>query len=95
MILSQSDAVIKVQNTFDAFKVLAERTESALGGIESLVNEMNDISKMMVLSVEKICKISENTDGLADEVKRDLEEQLQAILHVSKKVNDLSRVTKV
>ncbi len=50
-------------------------TESALKGIDSLVNEMNDISKMMLLSVEKICKISENTDGLADEVKRELEEQ--------------------
>ncbi len=95
VILSQSDAVIKVQNTFEAFKVLAERTESALEGIEALVNEMNDISQMIVLSVEKICKISENTDGLADEVKRELEEQLEAIQHVSKKVNDLSRVTNV
>jgi len=95
VILSQSDAVIKVQDTFDAFKVLAERTESALEGIDSLVNEMSSISKMMVLSVEKICEISENTDGLADEVKRDLEKQLEAIQHVSRKVNDLSRVTKV
>jgi len=95
VILSQSDAVIKVQNTFDAFKVLAERTEFALKGIDYLVNEMNNINKMMVLSVEKICEISKNTDGLADEVKRDLEEQLEAIQNVSKKVNDLSRVTKV
>ncbi len=52
-------------------------TESVLKGIDSLVNEMNDISKMMILSVEKICKISKNTDGLADEVKRELEEQLR------------------
>jgi len=94
VIITQSEAVTKVQDTFDVFKALTEKTESALEGIDALVNDMSDISKMMVLSVEKIREISENTDGLADEVESELEEQIEAIRNVSKKVNDLSKVIK-
>lgn len=92
---SQSNAVTKVQHTFDDFKALAEQTKSAIECIESLVNEMNIINQDMVLAVEKIRRISENTEGLTDDVARELKEQLEAIQHVSQKVNDLSKVTTV
>lgn len=47
----------------------------------------------MVISVEKIRNISQNTDGLTDEVAAELQKQLEAIRLVSQKINDLAKVT--
>lgn len=93
VVMSQSGMVVKVEQSFDDFKVLAKRTEEAMSSMEKLVNEMGGISKEIVAAVENIRGISQNTEGITDEVSDKLEEQLAAISLVAQRVNDLSMVT--
>lgn len=93
VVMSQSGMVVKVEQSFDDFKVLAKRTEEAMSSMEKLVNEMGGISKEIVAAVENIRGISQNTEGITDEVSDKLEEQLAAISLVAQRVNDLSKVT--
>lgn len=93
VITNQTGAVAKVQKTFEDFTVLAEHTENVVGDMGILVGMMNDINQNMVHSVEQIRKISESTDEITDEVVKELEVQLEAISHVSQRVNALSQVT--
>lgn len=94
VINGQSAAVLKVQHTFEDFKILAENTDTAMDGIDALVNEMNEISQSMVEAVQKISQISNETDSLTDVVGAELEQQLKAIQYVSQRVHELSKVTK-
>lgn len=93
VVMSQSGMVVKVEQSFDDFKVLAKRTEEAMSSMEKLVNEMGGISKEIVAAVENIRGISQNTEGITDAVSDKLEEQLAAISLVAQRVNDLSMVT--
>ena len=93
VVMSQSGMVVKVEQSFDDFRVLAKRTEEAMSSMEKLVNEMGGISKEIVAAVENIRGISQNTEGITDAVSDKLEEQLAAISLVAQRVNDLSMVT--
>lgn len=93
VIKKQSIAVSNVQMTFDDFKIMTDKTESAMKNMSALVSEMNEVNKDMVISVEKIRNISQNTDGLTDEVAAELQKQLESIRLVSQKINDLAKVT--
>lgn len=93
VVSSQSGAVSRVQSSFTDFKHLANQIAGTIHDMETLVSEMNTINQSMVLAVERIREISGNTDSITVTVSRELEEQLEAIQHVSRKVTDLSRVT--
>lgn len=95
VIKNQSSAVEKVQIAFDDFKAMAQKTEAAMKNINQLVYEMNEVNREMVVSVERIRDISKDTDSITDEVATDLQNQLEAISLVTKKINDLSKVTMI
>ncbi len=93
MVKSQNAVVSKVESTFSDFKKLAERTDGVVATIDGIVSEMNSISTEIVEAVENIRTVSRNTEGLTDDVSKQLEEQLEAIMLVSQRVTNLSRVT--
>lgn len=95
VIAGQADAVGKVQTTFEDFKLLANNAKDVMAVIEQLVKEMNEISRSMVTSVEKIKTISDDTDEKADDVAREIQGQMEALTLVANKVNELSKVTSV
>ncbi len=90
---NQSAVVGKVEGSFTDFKSLAGRTQSAMEEIQKLVDQMSGISKDIVTSVDKIREISNETDGITDEVAAKLAAQLDDIELVAKRINKLSEVT--
>lgn len=93
VISGQEAAVSQVQETFEDFKGLAQNTENTINDIEEIIDEIDKITKSIIDSVQRIREISDNTDGFADEVKADIESQLESIKYVTNKVNELSKVT--
>ncbi len=90
----QAEAVDKVQETFDDFRKLAEKTKDSVSGMEELVSEMHKCDRSMVHAVERIRDISTNTAELTEKVANSLEEQLAGIRHVAERIDDLSNVSK-
>ena len=92
-ISGQTQVVDQVQDTFTDFKVLAEKTRDSVSGMEELVVEMHKCDRSVVHAVERIRDISINTAELTGKVADSLEEQLEGIRHVAKRVDSLSRVS--
>lgn len=90
----QSEVVDKVEETFDDFRKLAEKTKDSVSGMEELVIEMHKCDRSVVHAVERIRDISTNTAELTEKVANSLEEQLAGIRHVAERVDDLSTVSK-
>lgn len=93
-IYGQSEVVDKVQETFDDFRRMAEKTKDSVSGMEELVGEMHECNRSVVQAVERIRDISTNTAELTEKVANSLEEQLAGIRHVSERIDDLSDVSK-
>ncbi len=89
----QTQAVNKVQETFADFGKLAEKTKESVNSMEALVKEMYQCDQAVVGAVEKIRDISANAAELTEEVADSLEEQLNGIRSVAKRVDDLSMVS--
>lgn len=89
----QSQAVDKVQATFEDFRTLAEKTRESVSSMEDLVEEMHQCDKAVVSAVGHIRDISTNTAELTEEVADSLEEQLNGIKNVAKRVDNLSMVS--
>lgn len=90
----QSEVVDRVQEIFDDFRKLAEKTKDSVSGMEELVVEMHKCDGSVVHAVERIRDISTNTADLTEKVANSLEEQLAGIRHVSERVDDLSMVSR-
>ena len=89
----QTQAVDKVQETFADFGKLAEKTRESVNSMEALVEEMYQCDQAVVGAVERIRHISANAAELTEEVADSLEEQLNGIRSVAKRVDDLSIVS--
>lgn len=89
----QTQAVDKVEKTFADFGKLAEKTKESVGSMEALVEEMYQCDQAVVGAVEQIRSISANAAELTVEVAGSLEEQLNGIRSVAKRVDDLSMVS--
>lgn len=92
-ISGQTQVVDQVQDTFTDFKALAEKTRDSVSGMEELVVEMHKCDRSVVHAVERIRDISINTAELTGKVADSLEEQLEGIRHVAKRVDNLSSVS--
>ncbi len=90
----QSEVVEKVQETFDDFRMLAEKTKDSVSGMEEMVVEMHKCDRSMVHAVERIREISTNTAELTEKVANSLDEQLAGIRLVAERIDDLSAVSK-
>lgn len=89
----QIQAVDKVQETFADFGNLTEKTKESVKGIEDLIEEMYQCDQAVVSAVERIRDISANAAELTEEVADSLEEQLNGIRNVAKRVDNLSMVS--
>lgn len=89
----QTQAVDKVQETFADFGKLAEKTKESVNSMEELVKEMYQCDQAVVGAVERIRDISANAAELTEQVADSLEEQLNGIRSVAKRVDDLSMVS--
>lgn len=89
----QTQVVDKVQETFADFGKLAEKTKESVNSMEALVEEMYQCDQAVVGAVERIRNISANAAELTEEVADSLEEQLNGIRSVAKRVDDLSMVS--
>lgn len=89
----QTQAVDKVQETFADFGKLAEKTKESVNSMEALVEEMYQCDQAVVGAVERIRHISANAAELTEKVADSLEEQLNGIRSVAKRVDDLSMVS--
>lgn len=89
----QTQAVDKVQETFADFRALAEKTRTSVGNMESLIEDMYRCDCSVVSAVEQIRNISANTAELTESVAASLEEQLNGIRSVAKRIDNLSAVS--
>lgn len=89
----QTQAVDKVQETFADFQMLAEKTKESVNSMEALVEEMHQCDQAVVCAVERIRDISTNTAELTEKVADSLEEQLNGIRNVAKRIDNLSMVS--
>lgn len=89
----QTLAVDKVKETFDGFRILAEKTRASVSSMEELVEEMHECDRAVVHAVERIREISTNTSELTEKVADSLEEQLNGIRSVAERVDNLSMVS--
>ena len=89
----QTQAVDKVQETFADFGKLAEKTKESVNSMEELIEEMYQCDQAVVGAVERIRDISANAAEITEGVADSLEEQLNGIRGVAKRVDDLSMVS--
>lgn len=89
----QTQTVDKVKDTFKDFQMLAEKTRESVSSMEELVDEMHACDRAVVHAVERIREISTNTSELTEKVADSLEEQLNGIRSVAKRVDNLSLVS--
>lgn len=89
----QTQAVDKVQETFADFRALAEKTKESVNSMEALVEEMHQCDRAVVGAVGRIRDISANAAELTEQVADSLEEQLNGIRNVAKRVDNLSMVS--
>lgn len=89
----QTQAVDKVQETFADFGKLAEKTKESVNSMEELIEEMYQCDQAVVGAVERIRDISANVAEITEGVADSLEEQLNGIRGVAKRVDDLSMVS--
>lgn len=89
----QIQAVDKVQETFADFGKLTEKTKESVNSMEELIEEMFQCDQAVVSAVERISNISVNAAELTEEVANSLEEQLNGIRDVAKRVDNLSMVS--
>lgn len=89
----QTQAVDKVQETFEDFGKLAEKTKESVNSMEELVEEMYQCDQAVVGAVERISDISANAAEITEGVADSLEEQLAGIRSVANRVDDLSMVS--
>lgn len=89
----QAKAVGKVQETFEDFRVLADKTRESVRGMEGLIEEMHECDRSVVEAVGRIRDISGNTAGLTQQVADSLEEQLDGIRSVARGIERLSGVS--
>lgn len=89
----QTQAVDKVQETFADFGKLAEKTKESVSSMEELIEEMYQCDQAVVGAVERIRDISANAAEITEGVADSLEEQLNGIRGVAKRVDDLSMVS--
>lgn len=89
----QTQAVDKVQETFADFGKLAEKTKESVSSMEELIEEMYQCDQAVVVAVERIRDISANAAEITEGVADSLEEQLNGIRGVAKRVDDLSMVS--
>lgn len=90
----QTAIVEKVQEVFEDFRILAEKTKESVDGMDELVEEMHKCDRSVVHAVERIREISKNTGDLTREVADALEEQTDGIRHVTGRVDDLAMVSR-
>lgn len=89
----QTQAVDKVQETFTDFRILAEKTRESVKGMEQLISEMHECDRFVISAVERIRNISANTEELTGKAADSLEEQLDGIRNVAKRIDNLSAVS--
>lgn len=89
----QTQAVDKVQKTFEDFRVLAEKTRESVRSMEQLIGEMHEYDHCVVNAVERIQQISSNTAELTVQVADSLEAQLSGLRNAAKRIDDLSVVS--
>ncbi len=89
----QKEAVAKVEDTFNDFKRLAGKTKDSVENIDRLIVDMQECDSSMVRAVESIGEVSSNMARLSEEAANSMEEQLEGIRDVSKRVDDLSKAS--
>ena len=89
----QTQAVDKVQKTFEDFRILAERTRESVRSMEQLIGEMHEYDHRVVSAVERIQQISSNTAELTVQVADSLEAQLSGLRNAAKRIDDLSVIS--
>ncbi len=89
----QKEAVTKVEDTFNDFKRLAGKTKESVENIDRLIVDMQECDSSMVRAVESIGEVSSNMARLSEEAANSMEEQLEGIRDVSKRVDDLSKAS--
>ena len=89
----QTEAIGIVQETFQDFKTLAEKTKESVSGMEELVVEMHKCDRSVVHAIERIRDISKYTEELTEKVADALEEQTKGIRFVSGRIDNLSAVS--
>lgn len=89
----QSEVVSVVQETFEDFKLLAEKTLDSVSEMEELVVEMHKCDRSVVHAIERIRDISGHTEELTVKVAEALEEETKGIRFVAGRIDDLSAVS--
>lgn len=89
----QIQAVDKVQETFENFRVLADKTKESVRSMEELIGEMHECDRSVMSAVERIQGISANTAQLTEQVADSLNMQLGGIRNTARRIDDLSAVS--
>ncbi|EOS25618.1 hypothetical protein C806_01745 [Lachnospiraceae bacterium 3-1] len=89
----QTQAVGKVQETFEDFRVLAEKTKESVRSMERLIGEIHECDRSVMIAVERIRDISVKTTQLTEEVADSLEVQVDGIRDAAQRIDHLSAVS--
>ncbi len=89
----QTQAVGKVQETFEDFRMLADKTKESVRSMEELIGEIHECDRSVMSAVERIRDVSVHTTQLTEEVADSLEMQLDGIKNAAKRIGHLSMVS--
>lgn len=87
----QMEAAQKVEEIISSYKELAGQTSSSVNAIDGLVAEMYEIDNSILVAVQRICDISQKTEGLSAEVIRALEKELTDIRSEVGSIEEVSK----
>ena len=87
----QMEAAQKVEEIISSYKELAGQTSSSVNAIDGLVAEMYEIDNSILVAVQRICDISQKTEGLSAEVIRALELELTDIRSEVGSIEEVSK----
>lgn len=76
---AQVQAVSKTGDVFHDFKKITEQTGSSAGDMDSLVEEMYGIDRLIVEAAQRISDISKQAEALAGEAAASMDEELKDI----------------
>ena len=89
----QTQAVGKVQETFEDFRMLADKTKESVRSMEELIGEIHECDRSVMSAVERIRDVSVHTTQLTGEVADSLETQLDGIKNAAKRIGHLSIIS--
>lgn len=90
--VEQTEAVIRVNESFGTINNLIEQIVSKIGEIDSQSTEMNTDRDEIVSSIENISAISQETAAASEEVTASIEQQTSAIEEVANSASKLNEL---